>query len=104
MKICEVDIFGEKYSLRAEMDDTFVRDLARYVDSRMREVANASPSASPLQVAVLAALDIASERTPPAEAGEENSQKVLALADDVETRARRMLERISRASPEIQNA
>jgi cell division protein ZapA (FtsZ GTPase activity inhibitor) len=62
VKACEVKIFGHSYSLRAQVNEDLVYKVAEIVDSRMRDVAAASPSASALQVAVLAALDIASER------------------------------------------
>ncbi len=57
----QVEIFGQTYSLRSEADEEHVRQVADLVDSRMCEIASGSRSASALQVAVLAALDIASE-------------------------------------------
>lgn len=63
MKVCEVSIYGQTYSLRAEMDEVEMRRIAALVDERMRDVASAAPSASPLQVAVLAALDLVGERS-----------------------------------------
>lgn len=61
MKVCEVKIFGQTYSLRADIDEGEVRRVAELVDSRMRQVASAVPGASALQVAVLAALDFAGD-------------------------------------------
>ena len=63
MKTCEVNIFGQAFSLRADMDEQRVRSIAEMVDGKMRDVAAASPSASAVQIAVLAALDIASEQS-----------------------------------------
>ena len=62
MKVCEVKIFGQTYSLRADVDTEEVRRIAELVDARMRDVSSQAPSASALQVAVLAALDLAGER------------------------------------------
>lgn len=86
MKVCEVKIYGQTYSLRADIDESEVRRVAELVDSRMRQVANAAPSASALQVAVLAALDLAGElpKAAPGPAGPE----IMGL---VETRADAML-------------
>ncbi|TLN23573.1 cell division protein ZapA [bacterium] len=107
MKICEVDIYGDIYSLRVDMDENFVRELARMVDSRMKEVSNASPSASPLQVAVLAALDLASESLAaarePAQAPR-NDEGLIELADEVSKRADAMLEKLKGLDNQIHNA
>ncbi len=57
----QVEIFGQTYVLRADADEEHVRKVADLVDSKMREVAGVTRSVSTLQIAVLAALDIASE-------------------------------------------
>jgi cell division protein ZapA (FtsZ GTPase activity inhibitor) len=57
----QVEIFGHRYSLRTESDEEHVHRVVELVDARMREVASGSASLSPLQVAVLAALGLASE-------------------------------------------
>jgi len=62
VKVCEVRIYGQTYTLRADLDETEVRRVADIVDKRMTDVATAAPSASALQVAVLAAMDLAGER------------------------------------------
>lgn len=62
MKACEVDIYGQTYTLHADVDTEEVQRVAELVDSQMRAVAQASPAASAVQVAVLAALAIASDK------------------------------------------
>ena len=62
MKACEVNIYGQTYTLHADIDPEEVTRVAEMVDSQMRAVAQASPSASAVQVAVLAALAIASDK------------------------------------------
>jgi hypothetical protein len=62
VKACEVNIYGQTYTLHADIDTEEVTRVAKQVDSQMRAVAKASPSASAVQVAVLAALAIASEK------------------------------------------
>ena len=37
--VTQVEIFGQTYNVRAEGDSTYIHDLARLVDSRMKEVA-----------------------------------------------------------------
>jgi cell division protein ZapA len=56
-----VTIFGRDYTLRAEGDEGYLVELARVVDGRMKEAAAASGESSPLQVAVLAALNLADD-------------------------------------------
>ena len=61
MKGVQVEIFGQTYSLRADADEEHVRKVADLVDLKMREVADGSHSVSTLQIAVLAAMDLASD-------------------------------------------
>ena len=37
--VTQVEIFGQTYNVRAEGDSSYIHDLARFVDSRMKEVA-----------------------------------------------------------------
>jgi cell division protein ZapA len=56
-----VEIFGQRLGLRADGDSTRLQELARFVDSRMREVADRSSSVDTVKIAVLTALNIADE-------------------------------------------
>lgn len=56
-----VTIFGETYNVRADEDGSYIEELARYVDTKMRTLAESTGTSSPLKVAVLAALNIADE-------------------------------------------
>jgi len=56
-----VNIFGRDYTLRAEGDEGYLVELARVVDDRMQEAATVGGESSPLQVAVLAALNLADD-------------------------------------------
>jgi len=57
----EVEIFGQKYLIKGEGDPTYIRQLAEYVDSRMREVHGKMRLSTPGKIAVLTALNIAHE-------------------------------------------
>lgn len=57
----EVEIFGQTYSVRGEGDPDYLTELARFVDSRMRDVAAQVATIDPLKIAILAALNIADE-------------------------------------------
>lgn len=56
--VTQVEIFGQTYSVRADGDSTYVHDLARLVDSRMREVADRTATVDTTKIAILAALNI----------------------------------------------
>ena len=57
----EVEIFGQTYSVRGDGDPDYLMELARLVDSRMREVAAQVATVDPMKIAILAALNIADE-------------------------------------------
>lgn len=56
-----VEIFGRKFDLRAAEDGEQLQELARYVDRRMRELAEVSPHVDTAKLAILTALNIADE-------------------------------------------
>ena len=56
-----VEIYGSTYNVRGEGDPAYLAELARFVDARMREVANQMSSADPMKIAILAALNIADD-------------------------------------------
>jgi cell division protein ZapA len=57
----EVEIFGQTYNVRGEGDPEYLTELARFVDSRMREVAAQVATVDAVKIAILAALNIADE-------------------------------------------
>ncbi len=56
--VTQVEIFGQTYNVRAEGDSTYIHDLARLVDSRMKEVAERTATVDTTKIAILAALNI----------------------------------------------
>jgi cell division protein ZapA len=57
----KVQIFGQSYSIRGDLDERYVQDLAAYVDAKMRAIAEATSTVDTQKAAVLAALAIADE-------------------------------------------
>ncbi|MDP9147276.1 MAG: cell division protein ZapA [Acidobacteriota bacterium] len=57
----KTQIFGQTYTIRGELDESYVQELAHYVDEKMRAVADATSTVDTQKVAVLAALAIADE-------------------------------------------
>lgn len=57
----KVEIFGNTYSIRGDAPADYIRSLAEFVDRKMMEVSESTGSSSQLQIAILAALNIADE-------------------------------------------
>jgi cell division protein ZapA len=57
----KVEIYGQSYTLGGDLDETYVQQLAEYVDQKMKAVAAATRTVDSVRVAVLAAMAIADE-------------------------------------------
>jgi cell division protein ZapA len=57
----KVQIFGQTYAIRGELDEAYVQQLAKYVDEKMQAIADATGTVDTQKIAVLAALAIADE-------------------------------------------
>jgi cell division protein ZapA len=57
----EVYILGQKYTIKGDAPEEHIRELASYVDRKLKEVYNSSPNITPVKASILAALDIADE-------------------------------------------
>lgn len=57
----KVQIFGQTYAIRGDLDEEYVQKLAAYVDEKMRTIAGATATVDTQKLAVLAALAIADE-------------------------------------------
>jgi len=57
----EVEILGQKYTIRSEAAPEYVRELAAHVEQRVRELQGPSPSQDPVKLLALAALYITDE-------------------------------------------
>lgn len=57
----EVDILGQKYTIKGEASEEYMKKLAAFVDQKLKEVHSSSPTIAPLKAAILASLNIADE-------------------------------------------
>lgn len=57
----KVQIFGQVYSIRGDLEEKYVHKLAKFVDEKMHAVAEATGIVDTQKLAVLAALAIADE-------------------------------------------
>ena len=60
-KTVQVIVFGQECVIRGDADADYMRQIAAFVDARMREGRAAQPSVPPLKVAILTALNLADE-------------------------------------------
>ena len=56
-----VDIYDQQYTIRGDLDQEYIQTLARYLDGKMRVIAERTRTVDSLRVAVLAALNITDE-------------------------------------------
>ena len=56
-----VEIYGETYALKGNLEEARIRRLAAMLDERMKKTAKANLRLSPAKIAVLTALNIADE-------------------------------------------
>ena len=60
-QVVTVEIRGQRYPIRSNLDAQYVNGLATYVDEKMRAAAESTPAGDSLRLTVLAALNIADE-------------------------------------------
>lgn len=93
-KTIKVKIYGKEYSIRSYEDPEYVEEVARYIDSKMDEIARNGNYSNPIQVAVLAAMNVTDELFATRREKEE-------LATSFKDKSFELVERISSAiSPE----
>lgn len=60
-RVVTVEIQGQRYPVRSDLDAAYVADLATYVDAKMRLASRESSVADSMRIAIIAALNIADE-------------------------------------------
>ncbi len=59
--LIHVEIFGQTYPIRAGVEADYLRQLAAFVDQKMREMSQGMVTVDPLKIAVMTALSIADD-------------------------------------------
>lgn len=57
----QVEIFGNKCTIKSDADPSYTIELANFVDKKVREVAESSSAISSHKIIILAAINIANE-------------------------------------------
>lgn len=91
-KTIDVEIYGQRYSIRGESDEAYVRKLAGFVDGQMRHLAEGMHSTTPSKLAVLTALNIAHQFF-------ESEKKRVQGEADVDRRMHSLMESIEEQVP-----
>ncbi len=61
MESVQVEIFGQLYNIKGSDDPGSIRELAAFVDAKMKEIQRGTGTVDPHRVAILAALTISDE-------------------------------------------
>ena len=60
-KVVHVEVHGQTYPIRTELDPSYVEELAQFVEARMALALRSSPSSDAVGLAILTALNITDE-------------------------------------------
>ena len=57
----EIEVYGCRYTIRGDAEESYVRELGRHIDEQMHTLAAKMRNATPMQLAVLTAINLADE-------------------------------------------
>jgi cell division protein ZapA len=60
-RVVHVEIHGQRYAIRSELDPQYIGELAAFLDEKMRAAARDLASTDPLRIAVVAAINMADD-------------------------------------------
>jgi cell division protein ZapA len=83
-RVVHVDIHGQRYAVRSDLDPQYIAELAAYLDEKMRLAAQELASADQVRVAVIAALNVADEVFRARADASSLEGRVLARASEIE--------------------
>jgi cell division protein ZapA len=93
-KVVTIEIQGLRYPIRSELDEQYVIELARYVDSKMARAGHEVPTGESLKIAVLAALNIADELFRCRDTSPPDHSELLRRAGEIERLVDQALDRL----------
>lgn len=80
----QVDIHGQRYALRSDLEPQYVNELAGYLDEKMRTAAQELTNADALGVAIVTALNLADELHRARAAANGDAERVSSRAAEIE--------------------
>jgi cell division protein ZapA len=61
LQVSNVYIYGDKYTLKTDLDQSFIDEVAMYVDNKMKEMEKSVNTLTTSKIAIMAAFDIAAQ-------------------------------------------
>jgi cell division protein ZapA len=86
-KTIEVEVYGQRFSIQGDADESYFHELAGYVDGQMRKLAETMKTGTPSKLAILAAINITDQLF-------QQERRRQAGEAEIERRTMGMLERI----------
>lgn len=83
----DIRVFGQTYSIKTDMEEGDIQEVAQYVNEKMEEVLKKTKSVSTLNVAILTALNIADDLL-------KEKVKRMVLLKEVEEKSKDLAEKI----------
>jgi len=83
-RVVHVDIHGQRYAVRSDLDPAYIAELATFLDDKMHLAAQELQSVDLLRIAVIAALNISDELFRARADGQGFEGRVLARTADIE--------------------
>ena len=83
-KVVHIEVHGQKYPIRTELDPIYVQELADFVEARMALALKGSPSSDAVGLAILTALNITDEYFRARSALTNSSGTLTARAEELE--------------------
>jgi len=83
-RVVNVEVHGQRYPIRTELDARYVEELAQFVESRMALASRSSPSSDAVGLAILTALNITDEYFRTRTALSQSSGTLSARAEELE--------------------
>lgn len=96
-----VVIMGQTYKVRADEDVAYIEELARFVDTKMRTIAETTGTADSLKVAILAALNIADELFKAEERERRDDEEITNRVDELVKTLEKTLREPTQTSPAV---
>ena len=86
-RLVEIKVFGQAYTVKTDVEESHIQEVARYVNEKMEEVLKKTRSVSSLNVAILTALNLADDLL-------KEKEKRVALLRDIEVKSKDLAEKI----------
>ena len=83
MASVEINILGQTYKIKGDASEEYIKEVAQYVEGKIKEVLEKSPGMAPLKAAILAAMNIADEL-------KKTRLEQEAIAKDIESKAEQL--------------